>query len=283
MTTTDLAPTSPTAPKAVGGSSLGWGLTNIATITWRNLMAIVRIPELLFFSTLQPIMFVLLFRYVFAGAIGPIQPVPGGTIYPYVDYLMPGIFVQTVCFGAVSTAIGLADDLQKGLIERFRALPMSRTAVLAGRTVADLCRNVFVIIVMTVVGLLVGFRPSGGPANYALACVVMLAFGFALSWGFAYIGLSAPSTETAQVMAFPILFPLTFVSSCFVNPASMPSWLQGFANNQPVSQVANAARVLMIDYQLPLHRYQGWFALGMSILIALLLAPFAVRKFKNAL
>ena len=116
---------------------------------------------------------------------------------------MPGIFVQTVCFGAVSTAIGLADDLQKGLIERFRALPMSRTAVLAGRTVADVCRNVFVIIVMTVVGILVGFRPDQGVANYVLACLLMLLFAFALSWGFAYVGLAAPSTETAQVMAFP--------------------------------------------------------------------------------
>ena len=266
------------------GASIAWTLANIGTITWRNLMAILRIPELLFFSTLQPIMFVLLFRYVFAGAIGPVHTHVGTTIYTYsyVNYLMPGIFVQTVCFGAVSTAIGLADDLQKGLIERFRALPMSRTAVLAGRTVADLCRNVFVIIVMTTVGLLVGFRPTGGPAAYTFACIVMLFFGFALSWGFAYIGLAAPSTETAQVMAFPILFPLTFVSSCFVNPATMPSWLQGFATYQPVSQVANAARALMIDFQPTLHTFQGFWAIGWSLLILAIVAPLAVRKFHNA-
>jgi len=275
----------PAARTPVSGNSFAWALANIATITWRNLMAIVRIPELLFFSTLQPIMFVLLFRYVFAGAIGPVHTYANGEIhtYSYVNYLMPGIFVQTVCFGAVSTAIGLADDLQKGLIERFRALPMSRTAVLAGRTVADLCRNIFVIFVMTVVGLLVGFRPSGGPAAYLLGCVVMLVFGFALSWGFAYIGLAAPSTETAQVMAFPILFPLTFVSSCFVNPKTMPSWLQGFATYQPVSQVANAVRGLMINFVPTLHDFQSLWALGITLVILAILAPLAVRKFRNAI
>jgi ABC-2 type transport system permease protein/oleandomycin transport system permease protein len=259
-----------------GGSSLGWTFSNIGTITWRNLMAITRVPEALFFSTLQPIMFVLLFRYVFAGAIGSIYGVP------YVDYLMPGIFVQTVCFGAVSTAIGLADDLQKGLIERFRALPMSRTAVLAGRTTADLVRNVFVIIIMTVVGLLVGFRPSGGPANYLVACVVMLLFGFALSWGFAYIGLAAPNTETAQVMAFPILFPFTFASSAFVNTASMPGWLQAFANHQPVTAVANAVRVLMLGGTFS-DLYTVWPAIAWIAGLLIVLAPLSVRKFRNAL
>jgi ABC-2 type transport system permease protein/oleandomycin transport system permease protein len=228
-------------------------------------------------------MFVLLFRHVFAGSIGHVGQAT------YVNYLMPGIFVQTVCFGAVSTSIGLADDLQKGLIERFRALPMSRTAVLAGRTLADVCRNVFVIFVMSLVGFAVGFRPSGGAANYALACLVMLVFAFALSWGFAYIGLAAPNTETAQVMAFPILFPLTFASTCFVDPRRMPSWLEGFAANNPVSQVANAARHLMIGYptvhsHFPgMHVHQTLWALGWSLLIIAIMAPLSVRKFRNAL
>jgi ABC-2 type transport system permease protein/oleandomycin transport system permease protein len=265
-----------TVRPARGGSSLGWTISNILTITWRNLMAILRVPEALFFSTLQPIMFVLLFRYVFAGAIGSIYGVP------YVDYLMPGIFVQTVCFGAVSTAIGLADDLQKGLIERFRALPMSRTAVLAGRTTADLVRNVFVIIIMTVVGFLVGFRPTGGPANYLVACVVMLLFGFALSWGFAYIGLAAPNTETAQVMAFPILFPFTFASSAFVNTATMPGWLQAFANHQPVTAVANAVRALMLGGTFS-DLYSTWPAIAWIAGLLIVLAPLSVRKFRNAL
>jgi ABC-2 type transport system permease protein len=265
-----------TEPRAPAGSELRWVAANVATITWRNLIAIVRTPELLFFSTLQPIMFVLLFRYVFAGSIG------GLAGYSYVNYLMPGIFVQTVCFGAVSTAIGLADDLQKGLIERFRALPMSRTAVLAGRCMSDVFRNVFVIIVMTVVGLAVGFRPDQGMANYVLACLIMLLFAFGLSWGFAYIGLAAPNTETAQVMAFPILFPLTFASSCFVNPARMPSWLQGFATYQPVSQVASSARGLMIGWP-TLNTYQSLWAIGISLGIIGVMAPLSIRKFRRVL
>jgi ABC-2 type transport system permease protein/oleandomycin transport system permease protein len=279
MTTVEITADRPgdTSP----GSNLAWVFANILTITWRNLMAILRIPELLFFSTLQPIMFVLLFRYVFAGAIGPVHTT-GGT-WSYVNYLMPGIFVQTVCFGAVSTSIGLADDLQKGLIERFRALPMSRTAVLAGRTMADVCRNIFVIFVMSVVGFAVGFRPTGGVANYFAACLVMLVFAFALSWGFAYIGLAAPSTETAQVMAFPILFPLTFASSCFVNPATMPPWLRGFATNQPVSQVADAARELMIGFAPTPHMHQALWALLWTVVILAVFAPLSVRKFRNAL
>jgi ABC-2 type transport system permease protein/oleandomycin transport system permease protein len=276
MTTTSLEIATPRAPVAATGSAVGWAIANMLTIAWRNLVAVLRIPELLFFSTVQPVMFVLLFRYVFAGSF---QGIPG---FSYVNYLMPGIFVQTVVFGAVSTAIGLADDLQKGLIERFRALPMSRTAVLAGRTLADVVRNVFVIVVMTVVGLLVGFRPSGGPVAYVAACLVMLVFAFALSWGFAYIGLAAPNAETAQVMAFPILFPLTFASSCFVLPARLPSWLQGFAKYQPVSQVANATRGLMINFP-TLHAYQGLWATGMSLAILAILAPLAVRKFKRAI
>ena len=263
------------APALKRGSALGWMLANIGTIAWRNLIAITRIPELLFFSTLQPIMFVLLFRYVFAGAISR----PG---FDYVQFMMPGIFVQTVCFGAVSTAIGLADDLHKGLIERFRALPMSRTAVLAGRTVADVCRNVFVIVVMTIVGIAVGFRPTQGAASYTLAFLIMLFFAWALSWGFAYVGLAAPSAETAQVMAFPILFPLTFASSCFVPVQTMPSWLQGFASNQPVSQVADAVRYLMIGGTPP-HENQVLLAIGWTLLLLVVLAPISVRRFKRAI
>jgi ABC transporter DrrB family efflux protein len=261
-----------------GGSSIGWAISNIGTITRRNLLAILRIPELLFFSTLQPIMFVLLFRYVFAGAIGT------GAHINYVDFLMPGIFVQTVCFGAVSTSIGLSEDLQKGLIERFRALPMSRTAVLAGRTVADVCRNIFVLVIMTVVGLAVGFRPSGGVGDYILALLLMLLFAFALSWGFAFIGLSAPSAETAQVMAFPLLFPLTFASSVFVPVKTMPSWLQGWATNQPVSVVAGAVRDLMVPSLGPTnHAHEIVLALVWTIGFLVVLVPVSVRKFRNAI
>ena len=184
---------------------------------------------------LQPIMFTLLFTYVFGGAIH----VPGGH---YVDFLMPGIFVQTVIFGAMSTAVGLSEDLHKGLIERFRALPMGRSAVLAGRTTSDLVRNVFVVALITAVGFAVGFRIGTNVALFLCGVLLILLFAYALSWGFATIGLSAPNAETAQVMVFPILFPLLFASSAFVPVATMPGWLQAFAEHQPVTQVVERAR-----------------------------------------
>jgi len=218
---------------------LRWALSDTLTITKRNLLAITRIPEQLFFSTVQPIMFVLLFRYVFGGAIHTSEG-------SYVNYLMPGIFVQTVVFGSVSTSIGLAEDLQKGLIERFRALPMARSAVLAGRTTTDLIRNVFVVIIMTIVGFLVGFRPTTGVIPYIAGILLILAFAYALSWGFAVIGLSAANSETAQVVSFPLVFPLTFISSAFVPVDQMPGWLQGFATYQPVSVTITACRALML-------------------------------------
>ena len=240
MTTAIATPTLSGAPHSEHlAARLRWAVSDTLTMTKRNLLAVTRIPEALFFSAVQPIMFVLLFRYVFGGEIN----IPGTT---YVNYLMPGIFVQTVAFGAVSTSIGLAEDLQKGLIERFRALPMTRSAVLTGRTTADLIRNVFVVIIMTVVGLLVGFRPTTGALPYIAGVLLILLFAYALSWGFAVIGLSAPNSETAQVMSFPLLFPLTFISSAFVNVHTMPSWLQGFATYQPVSVTVSACRALMI-------------------------------------
>ena len=228
------------ATPAPTGHRLRWVFADTITVTWRNLLAYTRIPEALFFSTLQPIMFVLLFRYVFGGAI----PIPGGV--PYVDYMMPGIFVQTVMFGAVSTSVGLAEDLQKGLIERFRALPMARSAVMAGRTSADLVRNVFVVLVMTGVAYVVGFRIGDGAPAYVLGALILLSFAYSMSWGFAAIGLAAPNSETAQVMAFPILMPLTFASTAFVPIQAMPGWLQAFVRHQPVSLVVDGARSLMV-------------------------------------
>jgi ABC-2 type transport system permease protein/oleandomycin transport system permease protein len=224
------------APPAHG--RLYWAVADALTMAKRNLIGYTRVPEAIFFSSVQPIMFVLLFRYVFGGAI----PTPG---YHYVQFLMPGIFVQTVAFGSIGTSIGLAEDLQKGLIERFRALPMSRWAVLAGRTTADLCRNLFVMALMTAVGYAVGYRIGTNVGEYLAGILLLLLFAYALSWGFAFIGLSAPNSETAQLMSFPLLFPLTFASSAFVPLQSMPGWLQGFARHQPVSIVVNAARDLM--------------------------------------
>jgi len=261
------------AAKPSATTSMRWALSDIGAVTRRNVIRQFRVPELIFFSTLQPIMFVLLFTYVFGGAI----PVPGGS---YVNYLMPGIFVQTMCFGAISTSIGLAEDLQSGLLERFRALPMSRAAVLGGRTSADVLRNVMVITIMSIVGFIVGFRPQSTPLEYLFACLIMLLFAYSLMWGFAYIGLSAPNAETAQLMSFPILFPLTFASTAFVPVTSMPGWLQTFAEHQPVSQAVDAARSLMVGgvYKDP---SSIWHSLAWSFGLLVILAPLAVRKYRR--
>jgi ABC-2 type transport system permease protein/oleandomycin transport system permease protein len=215
-------------------------------ITKRNLIRFKRTPDALFFSTVQPIMFVLLFRYVFGGAVKLGGTLPTGARLPYVDFLMAGIFAQSISFGGIGTAVGLAEDLQTGLVERFRALPMVRFAVLAGRTIADLIRNVLVIVVMTAMGALVGFNfPTGGLAFIA-AVALWLVFAYALLWCFAVIGLSASNSETAQVIAFPILFPLLFASPAFVPVYDMPGWLQGFVTHQPLGVLIDASRALMV-------------------------------------
>ena len=279
MTTTTLNPPAPAAAHPSGPvSNVRWLLSDTATLTRRNLLAVTRIPEALFFSTVQPIMFVLLFRYVFGGSIHT-------DATSYVNYLMPGIFVQTVAFGAVSTSIGLAEDLQKGLIERFRALPMSRGAVLLGRTTADLIRNIFVIVIMTVVGLLVGFRPSTGVLSYIGGVLLILFFSYALSWGFAIVGLSAPNSETAQVMSFPLIFPLTFISAAFVQPSTMPSWLQGFATYQPVSVTVSACRSLMVGAASTgtgrSTSFWLWQSLAWTVVLLAVFIPLAIRKYRT--
>jgi ABC-2 type transport system permease protein/oleandomycin transport system permease protein len=252
-------------------SRLGWTVADALAITQRNLVAYVRIPQALFFSTLQPIMFVLLFRYAFGGAI-PIR----GTAY--VNYLLPGIFAQAVMFGSVNTAIGLADDASKGLIERFRSLPMAPSAVLAGRTLADLCRNVFVVLLMTAVGYLVGFRVQTNVAGYLAGFLLVVAFAYALSWGAAFMSMGAENGETASLMLFPIIFPFTFASSAFVPTRTMPGWLQAFANNQPVTQVINAVRALMLGGPTakPVLHAVLWIV-GML----LVLAPLAVARYRG--
>jgi ABC transporter DrrB family efflux protein len=210
-------------------------------ITWRNLIGIRRVPQLVVFTLIQPVIFVLLFTYVFGGAIKGLPP--GLT---YVDYLIPGVFVQTAVFGSIITAVGMATDLKSGIIERFRSLPMSPSAVLVGRSMSDLTRNVFVVILMGAVGFLVGFRYSSGLGKFLLGMLLVLAFGYALSWIFAMVGIAVKDPETAQAAAFPILAPLVFASSVFVPVSTMPGWLQPFAENQPVSLTATAARHLMI-------------------------------------
>ncbi|HVB90570.1 MAG TPA: ABC transporter permease [Acidimicrobiales bacterium] len=257
-----------------GVHPLRYMFSDMLTVTWRNLLALTRIPEALFFTTLQPIMFVMLFRYVFGGAI----PIPGGV--PYVDYMMPGIFVQAVMFGAVGTSVGLAEDLQKGLIERFRALPMARSAVLAGRTTADAARNIFVVLIMTGVAFAVGFRIQTTVIDYVLGAGLLVAFAYSMSWGFAAIGLAAPNSETAQVMAFPILIPLTFASTAFVPIQALPGWLQVFARHQPVSVVINGARSLMVGGYY--HSTSSlWYALLWIAGLLIALVPLGVWRYRK--
>lgn len=247
---------------------LFWLINDCILMTWRSLLKTIRIPESLFWNTIQPVMFVVLFRYVFGGAISLALP----KSVPYVDYLMPGIFVQTVLFGAASSAVGLAEDLQKGLVERFKSLPMYRIALLAGRTFADLIRNIFVVLIMTTVGFMVGFRIQTSLLGYVEGVGIILLFAYALSWGMVLVGLFAPNSEVAQVMSFPVIFPFTFASSAFVPVFTMPSWLQGFATYQPVSEVATVARSLMATGHLSdrfLLEALGW-AVGALLLFFIL-------------
>ena len=218
---------------------LRWILTDSVTIAWRNMLAVVRNPQLLVVDTITPIMFVLLFAFVFGGAI----QTPGVS---YVTFLMPGIFVQTVVFGGTGTAVGLAEDLQKGIIDRFRSLPMAPSGVLIGRTFADLIRNAYTVLIMTGVGFLIGFRFTGSIGQFGLALVLVTLFGYSISWLSANIGLRAKSAQAAQGAIFIPIFPLTFVSSAFVPIGTMPSWLQPIADANPVTVVVNAARGLIL-------------------------------------
>jgi ABC-2 type transport system permease protein/oleandomycin transport system permease protein len=246
----------------------------------------MRSPQLLVFSTIQPVIFVLMFRYVFGGAIST------GSI-PYVDYLMPGIFAQTVAFGAIGTGIGLAEDLSKGLVERFRSLPMARSAVLVGRSASDLIRNVFVVLLMVAVGFAVGFRIHAGLLRLALGVAVLLVFGFALSWLFAIIGLATRNAEATQAAAFPLMAPLVFASSAFVPVGSMPGWLQPFARNQPLSITIAAIRRLVLGGTVSPKQYatlgingSAWGLVLQSVLwsagIVAVFAPLAVARYRRA-
>ena len=255
------------------GVGLGWTLRDNLSMTWRNLTVIRRVPQLLVFALIQPIIFVLMFRYVFGGAI----QAPGGI--PYVNYLMPGIFVQTVVFGALNTAVGLAEDRTKGLLERLKSLPMARSAVLGGRVAADSVRNAVVVVLMIIVGYIVDFRPTGSILEMAAAVGVMVMFGLSMCWIFAIIGLVVPNAEAAQAAAFPLIAPLVFASNAFVPVETMPDWLQWWAERQPVSVTVRAVRSLMLgtdptDYV--------WASLAWSVGIMAVMAPIAIHKYRKA-
>jgi ABC transporter DrrB family efflux protein len=248
-------------------SQLYWALADALVMAKRRIVQIPRIPDEIVFATIQPVMFVLLFRYVFGGAIH----VGGGV--SYVNFLMAGIFIQTIIFGATTTGVGLAQDLEKGLIDRFRSLPMAKSAVLTGRTLADLTRNFVVVLVMLAVGLLVDFRPQGSPLGWLGAFGVILLVSFAFSWVSATMGLLVHSVEAAQSAGFVWLFPLTFASSAFVPVSTMPGWLQAFANHQPVTIFINAVREWILGQPVG---SDGWLSLAWCLGILAVFIPLSV-------
>jgi ABC transporter DrrB family efflux protein len=247
-------------------------LSDTLVLAVRALKRIPRQPDLLIGFTIQPIMFVLLFVYVFGGAIRT----PG---FDYVDFLMPGIIVQSISFGGFVTALGLTDDLNKGLIDRFRSLPMSRAAVLTGRTLADVATNAVSLVLLVTVGLVCGFSFGASVPEIVAGFVLLLLFGYAFSWVFALIGLSVSSPETSNAVGFTAIFPLTFISSAFVPTESMPAALQWFANVNPFTTVVDAMRALWLGTPAG---DDVWGAFVWCFVILAIFAPLAIRRYKVA-
>ncbi len=245
--------------------------TDTLIIAERNLIRLPRAPELLLAFTIQPIMFVLLFRYVFGGAI----TTPG---FSYVNFLIPGIIVQNIAFGGFVTAIGLNDDLHKGLIDRFRSLPMARAAVLAGRTLSDVVTNALGAVILVVTGLIIGFSFGASAPNVVVGFVLLLLFGYAFSWLFAFVGLMVSTPEAANSVGFIAVFPLTFISSAFVPVASMPTVLKDFANVNPFTIMVDAMRHLWLGA--PAHN-NVWGAFVWTAVITAIFAPLAVARYRH--
>jgi ABC transporter DrrB family efflux protein len=253
-------------------SALGYALSDTTVLAKRSLLRIRRQPDLLISFTVQPVMFVLLFVYVFGGAI----ETPG---FEYVDFLMPGIIVQSIAFGGFVTALGLAEDLKKGLIDRFRSLPMWGPAVLTGRLLADIGTNVIQLAVMIVVGTAAGFRFSAGVPDVLAGIALLLFFGYAFSWVFAFIGLSASSPEAANAYGFTIIFPVTFVSSAFVPVESMPSWLEPVAEANPFTTMVDATRALFLGTPAG---NDVWGALVWALVIIVVFGTLSVWRYRRA-
>lgn len=256
-------------------AAVGWSVSDALAMARRNLLRYLRVPTLLLGVTLQPILFVVLFAFVFGGAIGDALGAPG---VDYIDYLLPGIFVQTVIFGATQTGVGLADDLQNGVVDRFRSLPMARSAVLAGRTLSDSVRNLFVVMLMIGVGYLIGFEFQNGLVGALGAIVLVLLFGFAFSWISATIGLVLGDVEAAQSLGLVWVFPLVFASSVFVPVESMPDWLQAFTQVNPITLTVDALRSLTLggSFGGPM-----WPALVCIACILAIFVPLAVWRYRR--
>jgi ABC transporter DrrB family efflux protein len=251
-----------------------WAVSDTLTITRRNLLVWMRVPAYIVFTVIQPVMFTLMFRYVFGGAI-QVPGVPGG----YVNFLIPGIIAQTAAFATFGTAIALAQELKKGVIDRLKSMPMSRSAVLAGRLVADTARMTVTILIVLGVGYAVGFRFQNGAAPAVLMVVLAIVFGVAICLIAAFTGLAIGDEESVQAFGLIWLFPLTFLSSAFVPISSMPGWLQAFANNQPVTYVVDTMRALALGgpIQASLLKSLAWI-----VGIFIVFAPLAVRAYKRA-
>jgi ABC transporter DrrB family efflux protein len=264
--------TTTAAPLGRIGGGLAGLLANTAMVTGRNLHRLVRVPTLIAFATVQPVMFVLLFTYAFGGAIHP----PG--VAHYVDYLLPGIFVLAIAFGASQTGVAIADDLASGMIDRFRALPMARAAVLAGRTLADAIRNLLVLGLMTGVGAAIGFRFHAGPAAATATIALALAIGVAFSWINALLGLLVRDAESAGLAGLLAVIPLIFTSSTFVPIATMPGWLQAFAKVNPITITVDALRALCLGGPTATHLWQALAWVGGLLLVTV---PAAVIGYRH--
>jgi ABC transporter DrrB family efflux protein len=249
-----------------------WWLANVATITRRNLHRLVRVPTLIAFATAQPVLFVLLFTYAWGGAIHP----PG--VSRYIDYALPGIWVLALAFGASQTGVAIADDLATGMIDRFRALPMTRSAVLAGRTVADAIRNLFVLGLMTGVATAIGFRFHAGPTAALAALSLAVAVGIAFSWIFALLGLLVRDPESAGIGGLLAAIPLIFTSSTFVPVATFPGWLQAFAKVNPITVTVDALRALCLGGPTATHMFQAmtWISGLLAVTV-----PAAVLRYRR--
>ena len=264
--------------------SLRHALKDTLVIARRNLLRVLRLPQLLVFATVQPVMFLILFNYVFGGAVGRTIPAAAGG--QYLNWLVPGLLLQVAAFGSAQTSFGLIEDLNKGVIDRFRSLPMARSAVLAGRTLADLIRNGFVIGLMVVLGYVLGFRPQTTFLGLIAGLLVAMAFAFSLSWVMASMGLGVKNSEAAQSAVFIPIFPLVFASSIFVPTTTLPAWLRLFADHQPITRTANAVRGLILGEgalapgQTVAGEVTGALLWALAILVVA--APLAVRLYRRA-
>ncbi|HEV8564787.1 MAG TPA: ABC transporter permease [Actinomycetota bacterium] len=273
------------APATIG-ARISLAIAHTLLVTRRNLVTLIRVPTVFIFELVQPVMFVLLFRFIYANQL---RTLPPGL--DYVSFLMPGIFVQNAIFGATTTAIGLAEDMKRGIVDRFRSLPMARSAVLAGRTTFDLAKNLILVSLVILIGYLVGFRFQNGVLNALGLIVLVLACSFTFSWISACIGLALKEVEAVQAASFTWIFPVVFISSAFVPVAGMASFLQGVARNNPVSIWCDLARYLAIGQEAiidsvtnqPIDTFEGLLVKSVLWIGGLLaiFVPLAIRLYRK--